>query len=127
MGIETDQEIFQLVGSDTIFIDGLAPCFQEAMANKVFTQKQAWEWLGTKLRTIGVRRPWGHKMTNKTKADEARDILASVVLSHIPVRSLDYRLKALHLAIMVRRIIQAVHDKSYLDDRDYYGNKRLEL
>eukprot|EP00002_Diphylleia_rotans_P011026 TRINITY_DN2189_c0_g1_i1.p1 TRINITY_DN2189_c0_g1~~TRINITY_DN2189_c0_g1_i1.p1 ORF type:complete len:798 (+),score=130.37 TRINITY_DN2189_c0_g1_i1:142-2535(+) len=31
------------------------------------------------------------------------------------------------MAIMVRRIIQAWKDKSFLDDKDYYGNKRLEL
>ena len=28
---------------------------------------------------------------------------------------------------MIRRIIEASHDKSKLDDKDYYGNKRLEL
>lgn len=28
---------------------------------------------------------------------------------------------------MIRRIIDALHDPSNLDDKDYYGNKRLEL
>ena len=28
---------------------------------------------------------------------------------------------------MMRRLIQAEDDPSMLDDRDYYGNKRLEL
>ena len=28
---------------------------------------------------------------------------------------------------MIRRIIEASHDPSKLDDKDYYGNKRLEL
>lgn len=28
---------------------------------------------------------------------------------------------------MIRRIIEASHDPSNIDDKDYYGNKRLEL
>jgi len=28
---------------------------------------------------------------------------------------------------MIRRIIEAKHDPSKLDDKDYYGNKRLQL
>ena len=28
---------------------------------------------------------------------------------------------------MLRRMLQAVQDPSFVDDRDYYGNKRLEL
>lgn len=28
---------------------------------------------------------------------------------------------------MIRRVIEAIHDPSKLDDKDYYGNKRLEL
>lgn len=28
---------------------------------------------------------------------------------------------------MIRRMLFAMIDKSYIDDRDYYGNKRLEL
>jgi DNA-directed RNA polymerase III subunit RPC2 len=28
---------------------------------------------------------------------------------------------------MLRRIILAMHDETVMDDKDYYGNKRLEL
>ena len=31
------------------------------------------------------------------------------------------------MGLMIRRIIEASHDPSKLDDKDYYGNKRLEL
>lgn len=36
-------------------------------------------------------------------------------------------MKAMYVALMVRRVIQAERDPSSVDDRDYYGNKRLEL
>lgn len=34
--------------------------------------------------------------------------------------------KARYLAIMVRRIIDCKYDQGNIDDKDYYGNKRLE-
>lgn len=35
--------------------------------------------------------------------------------------------QVLYIAVMVRRMLYAMVDDAYLDDRDYYGNKRLEL
>lgn len=31
------------------------------------------------------------------------------------------------MGLMIRRVIEASDDPSKLDDKDYYGNKRLEL
>jgi len=62
-----------------------------------------------------------------SKVDEARDILAQVILGHVAVKNYDFRPKYIYLALMIRKIIQATHDSSTLDDKDYYGNKRLEL
>ena len=68
---------------------------------------------------------WGGP--KKTKVDEARDVLHGVVLAHVPVLEWNFKIKAAYLALMVRRVIQAQRDKVKADDRDYYGNKRLEL
>ena len=35
--------------------------------------------------------------------------------------------KTRFLSLMIRRILDAVFDPSKVDDKDYYGNKRLEL
>lgn len=59
--------------------------------------------------------------------EEARHILASVVLSHVPVVNYDFRVKGIYVGLMIRRILLAMRDPSTMDDKDYYGNKRLEL
>ncbi|KAL6041665.1 DNA-directed RNA polymerase III subunit RPC2 [Balamuthia mandrillaris] len=119
MGIETDQEIVQLVGSEATYADALSSSLEECCSLKVFTQNQALEYIGSRIKAPRRRA--------RPKADEARDVLASVVLSHVPVVNYDFRLKAIYVAQMVRRIIMAMNDSSTLDDKDYYGNKRLEL
>ncbi|KAJ8955588.1 hypothetical protein NQ318_001418 [Aromia moschata] len=64
----------------------------------------------------------------KSPTDEARDLLATTVLAHVPVIDYNFRQKAIYLGLMVvKRVIEAQADKKFLDDRDYYGNKRLEL
>ena len=50
-----------------------------------------------------------------------------VVLAHVPVQNYNFRMKCVYLALMVRQVIQAHQDTVRIDDRDYYGNKRLEL
>jgi DNA-directed RNA polymerase III subunit RPC2 len=65
--------------------------------------------------------------SRKSKVDEARDTLAQVVLCNVPVVAFDFRAKAFYIATMCRRILIATRDPSCVDDKDYYGNKRLEL
>ena len=50
-----------------------------------------------------------------------------MVLSHVPCESYDFRKKCVYLSHIVRRVLAADKDRSQLDDKDYYGNKRLEL
>jgi DNA-directed RNA polymerase III subunit RPC2 len=76
------------------------------------------EYIGNRLN----RTPPG-----KTKSDEARTALVDVILCHIPVYKYNFRMKIIYMGLMLRRMINALETDEALDDKDYYGNKRLEL
>lgn len=46
MGIESDQEVTQLIGSEGIYTGLFAPSLQECKQHSVFSQQQALDWLG---------------------------------------------------------------------------------
>ena len=39
----------------------------------------------------------------------------------------NFRDKVIYICHIVRRVLKTVRDPTLLDDKDYYGNKRLEL
>jgi len=63
----------------------------------------------------------------RSAEDEVMELLSTTILAHVPVEDFNFKLKATYTALMVRRCICAQTDHSLLDDRDYYGNKRMEL
>ena len=132
MGLESDQEAVQLVGPDPAYASLLAPSLQECANHGIFTQRQALEYCGSKVRAAtrgshGSGGGGGYRQSKRNRVDEARDILAGVVLAHVPVPSYDFRQKRAYVAVMIRRILHAMVDRRAIDDKDYYGNKRLEL
>ncbi|CDS14512.1 Putative DNA-directed RNA polymerase [Lichtheimia ramosa] len=123
LGIQSDQEIVQMVcGNDHDLNDAFSINIEEASKMRIFTQLQALEYIGGKVKV-------NRKMTavRKTLAEEALEVLATVILSHIPVENLNFREKSIYAAVMVRRVLVAMGDEVSVDDRDYVGNKRLEL
>lgn len=130
MGLECDQGIVQMIGTSEAVQAAIAPSLEECHRAKVFTQTQALQYLGGRLkhrRMFFGGGSGGGGSQRKSVIDDARDILATTVLAHVPVEDFNFRIKCFYLAIMVRRVIDAQSNKELLDDRDYYGNKRLEL
>ncbi|KAI9019745.1 hypothetical protein DFJ74DRAFT_674222 [Hyaloraphidium curvatum] len=130
MGITADKEIATLVcGDDNDLLELFQPSLEECAQLQHFTQLQALEYLGGKIKVSARAPAWSPK--RKPPVEEARELLATTVISHIPVETIggqpNFRTKAIYLAIMIRRVLQAVQKKSAVDDRDFLGNKRLEL
>ncbi|CAM6092659.1 unnamed protein product [Calypogeia fissa] len=123
MGMESDQEIVQMVGRDPKYAGILAPSMQECALLSIYSQQQALEYLGVKVKSS--RNMW--VKAKRSKVDEARDILANVVLAHVPVHQYDFRNKCIYIAVMIRRMLEAMLNSEAVDDKDYVGNKRLEL
>lgn len=120
MGVVSDQELVQLIGSEHASM--LAPSLEECSKADILTEQQALEFLGSKIRQS--RRPFGFR---KPKAESARDALVGMIISHVSVINYNFQPKSIYLALIVRRVLNAMKDPSTIDDKDYYGNKRLEL
>jgi DNA-directed RNA polymerase III subunit RPC2 len=40
---------------------------------------------------------------------------------HVQVERFQFRQKCIYIGIMLKRVINALHDASHFDDKDYYG------
>ncbi|KAF2478648.1 hypothetical protein BDY17DRAFT_272988 [Neohortaea acidophila] len=126
MGIQSDNEIlFLAAGSDAQYQDEFAPNLELAAQEGVFTQEQALDYISTRMKADRFAPRFGKDA--KTPKQAALDKLANTIIPHVTVTGMNFRPKALYVAFMTRRVLMAMHDPSLVDDRDYVGNKRLEL
>ncbi|KAK2195923.1 bifunctional DNA-directed RNA polymerase [Babesia duncani] len=139
MGVETDKEIAQLIG--TTGSQGFLPVggdyiqwIHDIYHEKIATRLDAVLYIGRKVRPRLLAKGFFASAkerapkTNQNLAEEAHDILARVLLSHIPMRdSGDFSCKIISLCLMARRVLAVASGNESVDDKDHYGNKRLEL
>jgi DNA-directed RNA polymerase III subunit RPC2 len=135
-------------------VSALALSLEDAQQKSVRTQSQALLYIGSRIRnrnhSFSGPPPAPAAATPSTAAatastssvlipppttarkplspeEEARDVLAHVVLSHISVDNYDFQGKAIYICNIVRRVLLVHLGHVSVDDKDYYGNKRLEL
>jgi DNA-directed RNA polymerase III subunit RPC2 len=128
MGIQSDHELLLLVaGSDERYQDEFSVNFEEATKLGIHTQHQALEYIGARVKmgSRGAKGPGAPQRRNYV--GDALEALANIIITHVPVVGLDFRPKALYICFMVRRVLMAMVNPKLVDDRDYVGNKRLEL
>ncbi|KAK9282832.1 hypothetical protein L1049_011055 [Liquidambar formosana] len=121
MGMESDQEVVQMVGRDPRFSALLLPSIEECASYGIYTQQQALEYLERKLKKSTYFGAFSEKENRVTT------ILRDVFIANVPVRQHNFRPKCLYAAVMIRRMMEAILNKDAMDDKDYVGNKRLEL
>ncbi|XP_047306154.1 DNA-directed RNA polymerase III subunit 2-like [Impatiens glandulifera] len=109
MGMESDQEVVQMLGRDPCYNDLLNPSIEECVSNNVYTQKQALDFL------------------EKKGFGRALYLLKNLFIANVPVHGDNFREKCLYVAIMMRRMMDVVLNRDVVDDKDYVGNKRFEL
>ncbi|KAG8579675.1 hypothetical protein GDO81_011000 [Engystomops pustulosus] len=85
MGVESDQEIVQMIGTEEHLMAAFGPSLEECQKAQIFTQMQALKYIGNKVRR---QRMWGGGGPKKSRVDEARELLASTILTHVPLLSL---------------------------------------
>ncbi|KAG8391080.1 hypothetical protein BUALT_Bualt01G0150600 [Buddleja alternifolia] len=119
MGMESDQEVVQMIGRDPRYGELLMPSIEDCMKEAVYTQHQALEFLEQKVKKLPYSTP--------DEEGRALRILQDIFIANIPVRQNNFRPKCIYVAVMMRRMMEAILNKDAMDDKDYVGNKRLEL
>eukprot|EP00922_Rhytidocystis_sp_ex-Travisia-forbesii_P003414 GHVS01004980.1.p1 GENE.GHVS01004980.1~~GHVS01004980.1.p1 ORF type:complete len:1134 (+),score=193.16 GHVS01004980.1:229-3402(+) len=127
LGMESDMEVVQSVGHE--HGESLTMSLGEVYEQDIYTQRAGLHWLAKKMRPRG----FGEPSSRGGGIGETVDVLSRVVLSHIVLEGEGesvykiLRMKAVYLCLMARRVLDTVKDPRLVDDKDYYGNKRLEL
>ncbi|KAF5940558.1 hypothetical protein HYC85_021725 [Camellia sinensis] len=162
MGMESDQEVVQMLGRDPRFGALLLPSIEECASNDVYTQHQALEFLEKKKwpctesriesnRIVNQKKelaePLGltylthiiskyiyfNKIVRKSpfsnssfeKEGKALGILRDVFIANIPVRQNNFRAKCIYVAVMLRRMMEAILNKDAMDDKSKKSERLL--
>ncbi|XP_076907938.1 DNA-directed RNA polymerase III subunit 2-like [Bidens hawaiensis] len=115
MGMESDQEVVQMLGRDPQYASLFLPSIADCAGTGVRTQQEALAFLQDKRK---------YKFD---KNDGALGVLRDDLIPNIPVRENNFYLKCVYVMVMLRRMMDAIINKDAMDDKDYVGNKRLEL
>jgi len=132
MGLECDQEVVQLIGTEARIVDLLTASLEDAHKLKIYSKSEALRFLKGRIRKLRENSALGTSKKRRKEDDDMSDtevveVLAHNVLNHVPVEDYNFRGKVVYITNIVRRVLLTVLDNRLLDDKDYYGNKRLEL
>ncbi|CAA0831190.1 nuclear RNA polymerase C2 [Striga hermonthica] len=118
MGMESDQEVVQMIGRYPRYGELLMPSIKECAEVAVRTQREALWFLKDM-----VKSPY----YTMDEEGHALSILQDTFLANVPMSQNNFRPKCIYVALMLRRMMEAILNKDAIDDKDYVGNKRLEL
>lgn len=120
LGFVADRDILEHIiydFDDPEMMEMVKPSFDEAFV--VQEQNVALNFIGVRGARPGV--------TKEKRIKYAREILQKEMLPHVGISDFSETKKAYYLGYMVHRLLLAALGRRELDDRDHYGNKRLDL
>lgn len=120
LGFVADRDILEHIiydFDDPEMMEMVKPSLDEAFV--IQEQNVALNFIGARGAKPGV--------TKEKRIKYAKEILQKEMLPHIGVSDFCETKKAYFLGYMVHRLLLAALGRRELDDRDHYGNKRLDL
>ncbi|XP_023931893.1 DNA-directed RNA polymerase II subunit RPB2-like [Lingula anatina] len=120
LGFVSDRDILEHIiydFDDPEMMEMVKPSLDEAFV--IQEQNVALNFIGARGARPGV--------TKEKRIKYAREILQKEMLPHVGVSDFCETKKAYFLGYMVHRLLLAAIGRREVDDRDHYGNKRLDL
>lgn len=120
MGFVADRDILEHIVydfEDQEMMEMIKPSLDEAFV--IQEQDVALNFIGARGAKPGV--------TREKRIKYAKEILQKEMLPHVGTQEFCETKKAYFLGYMVHRLLLAALGRRELDDRDHYGNKRLDL
>eukprot|EP00898_Chlorokybus_atmophyticus_P001664 jgi/Chlat1/2499/Chrsp175S02370 len=120
LGFVADKEILEHICygfGDNAMMELLRPSLEEAVV--IQSQEVALDYIGKRGATVGV--------TREKRIRYARDVLQREMLPHVGVGEGCETKKAYFFGYIIHRMLLCALGRRAEDDRDHYGNKRLDL
>jgi DNA-directed RNA polymerase II subunit RPB2 len=120
LGFVADKDILEHIVydlADNEMMEMLRPSIEEAFV--IQSQEVALDFIGKRGSAVGVSR--------EKRIKYAKEILQKELLPHVGVREDCETKKAYFLGYMIHRLLLCSLGRRPEDDRDHYGNKRLDL
>ncbi|KAI8000513.1 DNA-directed RNA polymerase II subunit RPB2 [Camellia lanceoleosa] len=120
LGFVADKDILEHICydfSDTQMMELLRPSLEEAFV--IQNQQVALDYIGKRGATVGV--------TKEKRIKYAKEILQKEMLPHVGVGEYCETKKAYYFGYIIHRLLLCALGRRAEDDRDHYGNKRLDL
>eukprot|EP00823_Brevimastigomonas_motovehiculus_P004857 TRINITY_DN3319_c0_g1_i1.p1 TRINITY_DN3319_c0_g1~~TRINITY_DN3319_c0_g1_i1.p1 ORF type:complete len:1185 (-),score=282.72 TRINITY_DN3319_c0_g1_i1:723-4277(-) len=120
LGFVADKDILERICydfKDKQLLEMLRPSLEEA--NVIQSQEVALDFIGKRGATVGA--------SKEKRIKYARDILKKEFLPHMGIEENRETQKAYFLGYMINRLLSTVMGRREFDDRDHFGNKRMDL
>jgi DNA-directed RNA polymerase III subunit RPC2 len=122
LGVANEQLIIQLIGAD--MAEKLIMSFEDVEEHQIYTQEKAFTFIGQNIKVFSEEEANRSKVPlaerARQKLERMNPILKSllvVFLSHVSCRKFDFFPRALYLALMVHRLVSAMGNSAFVDNR----------